>query len=122
MAGRMVHVEIPSEDTSAAQAFWGGLFGWQFQSYPGPAEYHMTRIDETSGAAITNMEPGKRGLRTYFDTDDIRASVARVGELGGEASDPMAVPEMGWFSVCRDNAGNEFGLWQTDPSAQAPEG
>ena len=43
--------------------FWGSLFGWQFESYPGPSEYHMTRIGESSGAAITDMEPGKRGTR-----------------------------------------------------------
>jgi predicted enzyme related to lactoylglutathione lyase len=29
---------------------------------------------------------------------------------------------MGWFATCRDPQGNEFGLWQTDPSAQAAAG
>jgi predicted enzyme related to lactoylglutathione lyase len=24
---------------------------------------------------------------------------------------------MGWFSICTDPEGNEFGLWQTDDSA-----
>ena len=27
---------------------------------------------------------------------------------------------MGWFATCRDTQGNEFGLWQNDPSAPAP--
>jgi predicted enzyme related to lactoylglutathione lyase len=27
---------------------------------------------------------------------------------------------MGWFSTCTDPHGNEFGLWQNDPSAPAP--
>jgi predicted enzyme related to lactoylglutathione lyase len=27
---------------------------------------------------------------------------------------------MGWFAVCTDAEGNEFGLWQSDPSAPAP--
>jgi predicted enzyme related to lactoylglutathione lyase len=31
------------------------------------------------------------------------------------------VPGMGWFSVCKDLEGNEFGLWQTDPSASMPD-
>ena len=61
-----------------AQTFWGALFGWQFQAFPGPSEYHMTRISENTGGAITNMEPGKRGTRTYFDVDDINADAARV--------------------------------------------
>ena len=79
----------------------------------------MTRIDDQSGGAITNMEPGKRGMRTYFSVDDINAGAARVRELGGEAGDPMPVPNMGWFATCKDPHGNEFGLWQNDPSAQS---
>jgi predicted enzyme related to lactoylglutathione lyase len=118
MAGQIVHVEIPSDDTQKAREFWSGLFGWTFESFPdAPGEYHMTSIADQQGAAITNMEPGKRGPRAYFDVEDIKAAVARVRELGGEAGDPMPVPSMGWFSVCQDAEGNDFGLWQTDPSA-----
>ena len=68
------------------------------------------------------MEPGKRGTRAYFDVDDIKAGAARVKELGGEAGEPMAVPNMGWFVDLHRPARNEFGLWQTDPSAPAPGG
>jgi uncharacterized protein len=121
MPGEIVHIEIPADDTAKAREFWGSLFGWQFEAFPGPSEYHMTRISEQTGGAITNMEPGKQGTRAYFDVEDINAGAARVRELGGEANEPMSVPSMGWFSACRDPHGNEFGLWQTDPSAPAPE-
>ena len=117
MSGQIVHIEIPADDTAKAQEFYGSLFGWEFQAFPGPSEYHMTRISEQQGGAITNMEPGKRGTRVYFDVDDINVGAARVNELGGEAADPMPVPSMGWFATCKDPHGNEFGLWQTDSSA-----
>ena len=26
----------------------------------------------------------------------------------------MPVPSMGWFAVCQDPHGNDFGLWQND--------
>lgn len=120
MAGQIVHFEIPVDDTEKGREFWGSLFGWQFEAFPGPSEYHMTRIGEQTGAAITNMEPGKRGARAYFDVDEINAGVARVRELGGEAGDPQPVPGMGWFATCQDDAGNEFGLWQSDPAAPSP--
>jgi predicted enzyme related to lactoylglutathione lyase len=121
MAGQIVHLEIPADDTAKSREFWGGLFGWQFESYPGPSEYHMTRLSETQGAAISNMEPGKKSARPYFDVDEINAGAARVKELGGEASEPMPVPNMGWFVTCTDPHGTDFGLWQTDPSAQMPD-
>jgi predicted enzyme related to lactoylglutathione lyase len=122
MPTHVIHVEIPAGDTAAAREFWGKLFGLEFQAFPGsPSEYHMTRLDDRSGAAITNMEPGKKGMRPYFDVPDIGAGVARIKELGGEASDPMPVPNMGWFVTATDPHGNEFGLWQTDTSASMPE-
>ena len=117
MPGEIVHFEIPADDTAKGREFWGSLFGWKFEEFPGPSEYHMTRISDRSGVAITNMEPGKRGTRAYFDVDDINAGVARVNELGGQAGQAMPVPGMGWFSTCTDPHGNEFGLWQNDTSA-----
>jgi len=118
MATQMVHLEIPAGDTEKARAFWSGLFGWQFQEFPGsPTEYHMTQIDESSGAAIYGADGDKRGARVYLSVDDIHDGIARVNELGGQATDAMPVPNMGWFSTCTDVEGNEFGIWQTDPNA-----
>ena len=121
MAGEMVHVEIPADDTQQGREFWGGLFGWQFEAFPGPSEYHMFRIGETQGGAVTSAE-GQKGMRPYFSVDDIKAETAKVKELGGSAGDPMPVPSMGWFVTCNDPYGNDFGLWQTDPNAPTPEG
>ncbi|MGH3035780.1 MAG: VOC family protein [Gaiellaceae bacterium] len=121
MPGQMVHVEIPAGDTAKAREFWGSLFGWEWQTFEGPTEYHMTRFSETTGGAIYEPDPpDKRGARVYFDVDDINAGVARVNELGGEAGEGMPVPGMGWFAICKDTEGNEFGLWQVDPEAPAP--
>ena len=119
MPGEIVHLEIPADDTDGSREFWRSMFGWEFQNFPGSgdSEYHIARIDDQQGVAITNMEPGKRGTRSYFAVDDVNAGAARVKELGGEADEPMPVPNMGWFATCRDPQGNEFGLWQTDPSA-----
>ena len=122
MPGQIVHIEIPADDTAKGREFWGSLFAWQFESAPGASEYYMTRISDQAGAAVTSMEPGKQGMRAYFDVDDINAGAARVRELGGEAADPMPVPTMGWFSTCKDPQGNEFGLWQSDTSAAASAG
>lgn len=120
MTGRLVHFEIPADDTANGREFWGSLFGWQFEAAPLPFEYHVAQISEQTAAAITNMEPGKRGARAYFDVDDINASAARVREFGGEASERRPIPGTGWIAICKDPVGNEFGLWQNDRSAPAP--
>ena len=120
MAGQMVHLEIPAGDTAKAREFWGSLFGWEFQPFPGPMEYHMTRFSDSTGGAIHPADGDKRGTRVYFDVDDINAGSARVKELGGKSDDPMPVPGMGWFATCTDVEGNDFGLWQNDPNATAP--
>jgi predicted enzyme related to lactoylglutathione lyase len=78
VARQVVHVEIPADDTAKGREFWGSLFGWKF-AFPGPFEYHTTQISEQTGGAITNMEPGKRGARVYFDVDEINAGRAREG-------------------------------------------
>jgi predicted enzyme related to lactoylglutathione lyase len=118
MAGQPVHFEIPAKDTSRAQEFYNGMFGWEFQDMEGPQEYHMLRLSENTGGAVF---PGDTGaIRVYFDVDDINAAASRVKELGGKADDPQPVPTMGWFVTGTDTEGNLIGLWQTDPNAQMP--
>jgi hypothetical protein len=81
MPGQPVNVEIPADDTAQAREFYGSLFGWQFEASQGLFEYDTSRVSDHSSVAITNMEPGKRGIRVYFDVDDIDASTARVKGL-----------------------------------------
>lgn len=119
--GRIVRFEIPANDTAQAREFWSSLCGWELAAYPGPSEYHTTRISARTGAAITDVEPGKRGTRADLDVDEIGAG-ARVGGLGGESGEPMPVRGLGWFALCAGPYGNEFGIWQDDPSAPPPGG
>ena len=121
MSGEIVHIEIPGgADTAQARAFWSALFGWQFQEVPIPsAEYSLARINEDQGVAVSSIEPDKRGIRPYFEVDDIDASIIRIAELRGEVYEKMSIPGSGWFALCRDPHGNQFGLWHSDPGAEA---
>jgi predicted enzyme related to lactoylglutathione lyase len=124
MATQIVHIEIPAgSDTARSRAFWGSLFGWQFAEVAGaPAEYFHTRINDEQGVAVSSLEPDRRGIRPYFEVDEIDATIVRIAELRGEVYEKMAVPGSGWFALCRDPHGNQFGLWQTDPGARAQGG
>ena len=96
MAGQMVHVEIPAGDTAKAREFWGGLFGWKFEEYPGsPTEYHMTRFSDTQGGAIMGADSDKRGARVYFDVDDINARTRASASWVARSGEALPVPDHG---------------------------
>jgi predicted enzyme related to lactoylglutathione lyase len=117
MAGEVVHYEIAARDMARAKRFWEGVFGWSFGDSVMPeGDYRMAPVTERAGVALSSFgEPGHPNV--YLDVDDIDASIAKVRELGGEAADKQPVPGHGWFAGCKDTEGNEFSLWQGDPSA-----
>ena len=93
-------LEIPAADAARRAAFWGGLFGWELQAFGDAVPYLMTRFSEESGGAMYE-DASPRGMRVYFDVDDIDAGAGKVRELGGEAGDKMPVPSMGWSRTAR---------------------
>jgi uncharacterized protein len=117
----IVHFEIPAQDTSRAKTFWGTLFGYEFQTYEGPIEYHMFQTGENEGGGIYPQQQGETGLISYFNVDDIETARQKVQELGGTAEEKDSVPGMGWYARATDTEGNEFSLWQSDENAPAPE-
>jgi predicted enzyme related to lactoylglutathione lyase len=117
MSGKLVHFELPSEDTARAREFWSGVFDWTFRDPGMPGfEYWMTQNAPDQGGAVMRSEGDARGLIVYFDTDDIEESIGRVRALGGEADDKSPIPHIGWFARCKDTEGNEFSLFQSDES------
>lgn len=119
MPGQLVHFEMPARDAGRAKVFYEGLFGWSFGPSTGPVEYYMTEAGDAPTGAIYPSESVQRGPIVYFDTEDIRASAARVRELGGASDEPQPIPHVGWFARCSDTEGNEFSLFQSDESVPA---
>jgi predicted enzyme related to lactoylglutathione lyase len=113
-----VHFELPADDAGRAREFYGGLFGWEFQSWDEGPEYHMTQAGGEPGGAIYPSDDTERGPIVYFDTADLDATVARIGELGGRAEPKQPIPGVGWFARAWDTEGNAFSLFQSDESAQ----
>ncbi|HEY8192771.1 MAG TPA: VOC family protein [Gaiellaceae bacterium] len=119
---KVVHFEIPADDTGRARGFWTDVFGVEFQSYDGPMEYHMFQNeDNQSGGGLMPRQEGQEGLTVYFGTDDIDAAREKVEQAGGSVEEKQAVPGMGWFAHAKDTEGNRFSFWQGDDSAPAPD-
>jgi predicted enzyme related to lactoylglutathione lyase len=108
--GKMTWFEVNAGNAERARSFYSGLFGWQFQAFDETGDYQVT--DE---GAVSSSD-GK-GLLLYFSTSDLDASVSRVGELGGSASEPGGIPGVGRYATCTDTEGNAFGLFQPDQAS-----
>ena len=115
--GEVVHIEFPCKDVDRGQAFWGGLFGWEFGNVMEGMDYRMGPAGGNAGAAVFPAAEETGHPRFYFETPDIEASRAKIKELGGEAEEKTPVPTHGWFAACTDSEGNAFSLWQVDTSA-----
>jgi uncharacterized protein len=121
---KVVHFEIPADDTDRAREFWTAMFGVKWESYDGPVEYHMFgNEDKQSGGGLMPRQEGQDGLIVYFPVEDMDAALDKVRELGGNVEDEKRpVPGMGWYAPVTDTEGNRFSFWQSDENAPAPAG
>ncbi len=121
MGKRVVHLEFPAQDLERGKKFWEGVGGWEIKDSGMPGMQYLMWQEGDQGGGVYSME-GQSGTTLYLGADDIDADLAKVKELGGDAEDKQPIPNVGWFSRCKDSEGNEFSLFQSDENAPMPEG
>lgn len=108
-------VDLAQPDTTAARAFYGGLFGWEFTEAmpPGaPGSYLIATLDGKDAAALTPGD-GTDGWMSYIACGDADATAASVEEAGGSIlSAPEDAGPGGRSATCADPQGAVFRLWQ----------
>jgi predicted enzyme related to lactoylglutathione lyase len=106
-------VDTEQPDTDAARAFYGGLFGWEFEDVAPAASYAIARLDGRDVAAIGSAADAAPAWNTYVAVDDADSTAARVTRLGGAVlAGPQDAGPGGRFAICADGQGAEFRLWQ----------
>jgi hypothetical protein len=119
MSGELAFFELGVEDADRARTFYGALFGWTFAPGPSGGAGSMIETPNVPGG----LHGGDKGASPYlfFRVDDLDAASTRVRELGGtveglteEAGADLAAmeTEYGRFTLCRDDQGSPFGLFQ----------
>ncbi|MHA3702060.1 VOC family protein [Jatrophihabitans sp. YIM 134969] len=96
----------------AAKKFYGGLFGWIFETVtpPGAPPYAIARLD---GADAAGLDAGEARWSTYVAVDDVEASAAAVTAAGGTVtSGPDDTGPAGRSASCTDPTGMPFRPWQ----------
>jgi predicted enzyme related to lactoylglutathione lyase len=121
----IVHFDISADDTKRAKDFYSALFGWKFDAYPGPMDYHLISTENLDGTPGVGgglgkrSDPSQRGVINYYGVESIEDAMKKVKSLGGKlVSEKMAVPGMGYLVNCQDTEGNAFGLWEADAKAK----
>ena len=109
-------VDLATTDVDAAAAFYGAVFGWEFQSAgPDAGGYGMFNLDgKTVAAAGPLMEQGAPPSWTlYFQTPDANATADAVKQAGGVVrADPFDVFTQGRMGQFTDPSGGKFAVWQ----------
>jgi uncharacterized protein len=115
--GTPTWIDLGVPDLDRAMAFYGPLFGWEFE--PGPAatgHYTTCRLRGRRVAAIAqDPDPAatRRWWNVYLATADCDATARRVTDAGGTlVQGPMDVMDQGRVALADDPVGARFGLWQ----------
>jgi predicted enzyme related to lactoylglutathione lyase len=112
-------VDTAQPDPKAAVAFYGTLFGWEFEDTmppDSPGHYFIGRLRGRDVAAIgsqTENGPPTPVWNTYIWVDSADDTVAKVKEAGGATVvEPFDIPGAGRMGVFSDPTGAVFSVWQ----------
>lgn len=114
--GTPAWVDLGTSDPDAARAFYGALFGWEFDIGEEMTGYYTNCLLRGKRVAgLGGMAPGQElpAWTTYLATDDAKATAQRITENGGQPMmEPMEVMGFGTMLVAMDPTGAAFGAWQ----------
>ncbi len=114
--GDFIWYELMTNDTEAAQAFYGGLLGWSFENAGnGGMDYHLFAADGPNVGGFLPLTPemtenGARplwaGYMLVFDVD--KTVTAIVDEDGMLLMGPLDIPDVGRIAFVADPQGAPF--------------
>ncbi len=118
----LVWFEIPADNPERAKNFYGSLFGWKIEPFPGMTDYwHIDTgggDDTPDGGLITRKHP-QQPITNNVSVSSVDESAVKLEKLGGKiCKSKTAVPQMGYFVICQDTEGNEFALWEKNDRAK----
>ncbi|MBI2499381.1 VOC family protein [Candidatus Woesearchaeota archaeon] len=120
---KVVHFEIPVEDTSRAEKFYNSIFGWKIQNIP-EMDYTLvftaktndkgmnTEVGAINGGMMKRKDPIKNPVIT-ISVSNIDDSLKKIEKLNGKVvMKKIKVGDMGYAAYFKDSEGNILGLWQ----------
>ncbi len=103
--------ELMTADIDAAKRFYGALFGWETEDYPGEGmNYVLVKVGGEPVGGMMTLPPECAGMPpvwgVYVTVDDVDATARQVETLGGKLLRlPEDIPDVGRFCVLQDPQG-----------------
>lgn len=110
--------DLSTTDPEAAQAFYSGLFGWDFEKMSPDYDYWVIQNGDRPGGGVRRQEEQEVADGTppnwmpYFHVESLDGSIDEIEELGGGCIVPPRQLPAGRISVVRDPQGAVFALWE----------
>jgi predicted enzyme related to lactoylglutathione lyase len=129
--GRFVWYELTTTDLAAAKSFYAAVMGWRAHDVPMPdMDYALFVAGKATVAGVMGLPDGaaRMGAKPrwmgYVGVDDVDATAARIGQLGGAVHvPPEDIPDISRFSVVADPQSAMFALFKgLKPAQQPPAG
>lgn len=120
---RVVHFEVPTDNTTASRKFYENVFGWKFTKWEGPMDYWLITtgapgtlgIDGALGGAANEM----KGTVNTVEVLDLDEAIKKTEENGGQVIMPKAeIPGVGWLVYVREPGGAVLGMIQNLPETR----
>ncbi len=125
MTPRLTHFAINTDDVEATQAFYGSVFGWQFQDYGPPGFVQIMGEDgQTPMGAIQQRRQlldndPTLGFECSFGVDDVDAVRERILAAGGRIlMERFTISGVGHLIAFEDLGGNPVLAMQYDSAAE----
>ena len=110
LAGKVVWRELLTPNLAAAQHFYGGVFGWQFE--PVGDDYALVRHDGRviGGMALVEASAGSQWIPQFSVPDVARATSVAKAAGGTILAGPVSVGGRGDVALIRDPQAAVFGV------------
>ncbi|MBM7087607.1 VOC family protein [Streptomyces sp. NPDC056956] len=116
-------LDLGTPDVPAAAAFYGAVFGWEYQPMDGGGEDMEGGMFQKDGKTVAGLgkltEEGARSAwmiyYTVADADDTTGAVERAG--GTVRVEPRDLGEWGRMAQYSDPLGAQFAVWQPGRNA-----
>lgn len=107
--------ELATNDTKAAEKFYGAVFGWKTEPFGGDYTLFKHPAKTAGGMMAIQKEwgPMPPNWAVYFAVENADKAVAKATSLGGKVVMPAKeVPTVGRFALLADPAGGLFYVLQ----------